>query len=117
MSISIKRKEKKEPNTDLGDDKSLSKMKISLEEINSRFRQEEESVYLKKGQIKVYSPGNSLVVQWLGLHALTAEGLGSIPGQGTKILQAAQHNQKKKKKKVYTPKNRKKKELRKMKSN
>ena len=34
---------------------------------------------------------NSLVVQWLGLHILTAEGPGSIPGQGTKILQAAQH--------------------------
>ena len=28
--------------------------------------------------------GNSLVVQWLGLYALIAEGLGSIPGQGTK---------------------------------
>ena len=26
----------------------------------------------------------SLVVQWLGLYALIAEGLGSIPGQGTK---------------------------------
>ena len=31
---------------------------------------------------------NSLVVQWLGCHALTAEGLGSIPSQGTKIPQA-----------------------------
>ena len=40
--------------------------------------------------------GNSLVVQWLGLHALTAEGPGSIPGRGTKILQAAHSNQKKK---------------------
>ena len=29
--------------------------------------------------------GNSLVVQWLGLCTLTAEGLGSIPGWGTKI--------------------------------
>ena len=29
--------------------------------------------------------GNSLTVQWLGLHAFTAEGLGSVPGQGTKI--------------------------------
>lgn len=28
--------------------------------------------------------GNSLLVQWLGLCALTAEGLASIPGQGTK---------------------------------
>ena len=30
-------------------------------------------------------PGTSLVVQWLGLHDLTAKGLGSIPGQGTTI--------------------------------
>ena len=28
-----------------------------------------------------------LVVQWLGLGACTAKGLGSIPGQGTKISQ------------------------------
>ena len=32
--------------------------------------------------------GNSLVVQWLGLRAVTADGPGLIPGQGTKILQA-----------------------------
>ena len=42
--------------------------------------------------------GNSLVVQWLELQALTAEGLGSIPGRGTKIPQAVWHGQKKKKK-------------------
>ena len=42
--------------------------------------------------------GSSLVVQWLGLCALTAEGPGSIPGQGTKIPQAAWHSQNKKKK-------------------
>ena len=29
--------------------------------------------------------GESLMVQWLGLQALTAEGWGSIPGWGTKI--------------------------------
>ena len=29
------------------------------------------------------------MVQWLGLRAFTAEGAGSIPGQGTKIPQAA----------------------------
>ena len=40
--------------------------------------------------------GNSLAVQWLGLSAFTAEGPGSIPGQGTSILQAARHSQKKK---------------------
>ena len=43
--------------------------------------------------------GNSLVVQWLGLCAFTAEGQGSVPGQGTKIPQAKWHGQKKKKKK------------------
>ena len=39
--------------------------------------------------------GNSLVVQWLGLQAFTAEGLGSIPVLGTKILQAAWQKKKK----------------------
>ena len=41
---------------------------------------------------RVYS-GNSLAVQWLGLCAFTAEGPGSVPGQETRILQAAQHGQ------------------------
>ena len=45
---------------------------------------------------------NSLVVQWLGLHVFTAKGMGSIPGQGTKIPQARQHGQNLKKKKVST---------------
>ena len=37
------------------------------------------------------------MVQLLGLHALTAEGLGSISGQGTKIPQATRYGQKEKK--------------------
>ena len=37
--------------------------------------------------------GNLLAVQWLGLHAFTAKGPGSILGQGTKILQAARPGQ------------------------
>ena len=40
--------------------------------------------------------GNSLVVQWLRLQAFTAEGMGSIPVLGTKILQAALPKKKKK---------------------
>ena len=40
--------------------------------------------------------GNFLEFQWLGLHTFTAEGTGSIPGQGTKIPQAARHSQKNK---------------------
>ena len=41
--------------------------------------------------------GTSLAVQWLGLHASIAEVLGSSPGWGTKIPQAARCGQKKKK--------------------
>ena len=34
--------------------------------------------------------GTSPVVQWLRLHSSNAGGMGSIPGQETKILHAAQ---------------------------
>ena len=46
-----------------------------------------------------------MAAQWLGLHAFTAKGTGSVPGEGTKILQSfffsfsfccVQHIQKKK---------------------
>ena len=53
-------------------------------------------------QIKKKSVGNSLAVQWLGLHTFTAGGLGSIPGQET-IRSCKPHSvAKKKKKKVNT---------------
>ena len=50
-----------------------------------------------------YCGRTSLAVQWLRLHAPTAGGAGSIPGQGTKILHAAPCGQKKTKKreKIY----------------
>ena len=35
--------------------------------------------------------GTSLTVQWLGIHAFTAESRGWIPGQGIKIPQAMWH--------------------------
>ena len=35
--------------------------------------------------------GNSLAVQWLGICALTAEGPGSVLGEGTKIPEAVRH--------------------------
>ena len=41
---------------------------------------------------------NSLVVQWLAVCTLRAEGLGSIPSWGTKIPQAAHGRAKKTKK-------------------
>ena len=47
--------------------------------------------------LRNYSLGNSLVVQWLGLCTFTAEGPGSIPGQGAKIPQAKKKKEKKRK--------------------
>ena len=44
---------------------------------------------------KEWNSGNSLVVQWLRLHAFIAEGVGSIPGWGTKIPEATWCGQKK----------------------
>ena len=52
-------------------------------------------------QTRETTPGNSMVVQCLGLCVSTTGGLGSIPGQGSKIPHAAQ--QKKKKKKEMIP--------------
>jgi len=40
--------------------------------------------------------GNSLAVQRLGLQAFTLEGMGLIPGPGTRIPQASRLNHKKK---------------------
>ena len=48
-----------------------------------------------------YRLGTSLEVQWLGLHASNAGGMGSIPGQGTKTLHAARHGQKYRKLKIF----------------
>ena len=42
--------------------------------------------------------GTSLVVQGLRLYASTAGGMGSTPGQGTKIPHVMQHGQRKKEK-------------------
>ena len=51
------------------------------------------------------------MVQWLGHYASTAEGTGSLPGWGTKILHATQCGGKKKKKKKKLVKNKKKQTL------
>ena len=48
----------------------------------------------------MYCQGTSLVVQWLRLHTSNAEGMGLIPGQGTKIPHATWCSQKKKKKSI-----------------
>ena len=43
-------------------------------------------------------PGNSFIVQWLGLGTFTAGNPGSVPGRGINIPQPTWHGQKKKKK-------------------
>ena len=48
-------------------------------------------------QTRETTPGNSMVVQCLGLCVSPTGGLGSIPGQGSKIPHAAQQQKKKKK--------------------
>ena len=45
---------------------------------------------------KVLKIGNTLAVQWLGLHAVTAEGPDLIPDQRTEIPQAVSEATKKK---------------------
>ena len=58
---------------------------------NMRFQYPGSEKALKAFKLQV---NNSLVVQWLGLHRLTANGLVLTSGQGTKIPQAAPCNHK-----------------------
>jgi len=51
----------------------------------------------KKTNLKIiFGLGNSLLVQWLGLHASTAKGASLVPGWGTKILNATGRKKEKK---------------------
>ena len=67
----------------------------SLNALNFSNKRKEKTSFLPSKQVvlKVWSLGNPLAVQWLGLGALTARGPGSIPGWGRRP--------KKKKKKVW----------------
>ena len=46
---------------------------------------------------------NSLVVQWVGLHAFTAIGLGSIPGLPRKLRSVAKEKKKKQERIAHCP--------------
>ena len=48
---------------------------------------------LQFSKFKMVTIGNSLTVQWIELCASFAGGIGSIPGQGIKILQATEYGQ------------------------
>ena len=63
------------------------------------FNKQETKILIMKEKvdndnIKIRSFWESLVVQWLGLHAFTAEGLGSVPGWETMVPQLMRHGQK-----------------------
>ena len=62
--------------------------------ISFRFHVSWNTIYIF-WPLKNVKTENSLMVQWLGCHALTAEGPGSIPSQGTKIPQAMWQKKKK----------------------
>ena len=63
--------------------------------LTSMDRTSRQKIKRETQAFKKHIRGTSPVVQWLRLHASTAEGTCSIPGQGTKIPHAAWHNQKK----------------------
>ena len=65
-------------------------------DLRSPTTREAPALFLK---IKINANGNSLVAQWSGFRALTAEGPGSIPGRGTKIPQVTRRGQEKRKEK------------------
>ena len=54
-----------------------------------------------KGRNQHKTGGTFLAVQWLGLHASTAGGVGLIPSWGTKTPHVMRHGQKKKGKKKW----------------
>ena len=60
--------------------------------INKICRNTEISVSIQNKLKKKSGTGNSLAVQWLGLHTFTAKDAGSIPSQGTAIMQAMWHS-------------------------
>ena len=68
----------------------ISSLRVSFcQDVLNRFPGKLVLFLLLKSFIFSNNTGNSLAVQWLGLSTFTAEGPDSIPGWGTKILQAA----------------------------
>ena len=55
--------------------------------------EEQQAFWMESYHLRLL-PGVSLVVQWLRLHASNAGGMGSIPGQGTKIPHASRPKKK-----------------------
>lgn len=71
--------------------KNLHKINLGRSIQNGRLFGVEPSFVFIKLQV-----GSSLAVQRLGLHAITPQGMISVPGRGTSILHAAWRSKKKK---------------------
>ena len=75
------------------DDEEASEESLSSYLQNFLMSETNISLFVKKKKKHPTKTRTSLVVQWLRLQASTAGGMGSIPGQGTKIPHAAWHSQ------------------------
>ena len=64
---------------------------------NLLYKRKKKTITFFSPKKKKNNPGNSQVVQWLGLCTSTAGGTGSIPGRGAKIPHATWRGVKKKK--------------------
>ena len=66
-------------------------MECSLvETVSPVLKERKSNIWVLTVQFKDKVGGNALLVQWLGLQALTAKGPASVPGWETKIVPAVQ---------------------------
>ena len=69
--------------------------KVFTKVIKLKWENQDDPILISVCWYNKNTRGTSLVVQWLGLWASNAGGMGSIPGWGTKIPHAARRGQKK----------------------
>ena len=73
----------------------MAQQGLNIEVSSETMKHNSVELQNKIPHIKITKEGNSLVLQWLGLCAFTAEVSGSTPGQGTKIPRATRCGKKK----------------------
>ena len=71
------------------------KSSLIIREMKIKITMRYHLIQVRMDIIKKSTNGNFLGVQWLGLGAVTAEGLRSVPGREIKIRQAVRQGQEK----------------------